>query len=238
MAQIEQAEQEKHFDFDFKKIVSHPIKKIENQTYKKVFFLAIGLSVFMTLGLSFKEAIHNKMIKSDAVESKKTSISLQEIKKMSDGDFEAMLSHVMKNTDIYDEKVHFIQTVIAKSEIEYYSSSMGTIKASILGNLLDTYKQKLILDTSELVLIRKNVINDLSISSKEADLFFKYQTLYKTKSVVHFLDLENKMQDLLYSNNQGNNTYNNKYNVYDTIKTYDTTINNTFNVISTPKPKM
>lgn len=225
-------------DFDFKKIVTTPIQKLEKQSYSKLFFLTIGLSVFMTLGISIKDSIGYSITKTEAVNSKKLTLSLQEIKKMPDIEFDLMTKYIMKNSNIYDAKVNYIQSIIAKSEIENYEKSMSTSSASTLGNLLDSYKQTLVEDASKLIMIRKNVMNDLPISNDESELFFKYQILYNTKSIIHSKDLNDKMQDLLYSNNKGNNTYNNKYNIYQAIKSYDSTINNTFNTIDTPKPKI
>lgn len=230
--------QENNFEFDFSKVVTEPLKKFEKQSYKKVLFLAIGLSVFTTLGFSIKDSIGHHYELSNAVEAKKIALSLQEIKNMSNDDFDSMVQHVMKNSNIYDEKVHYIQSIIAKSEIENYQESMSTANASTLGTALDDYKQTLLNDSSKLSLIRKNVINDLPISTEDSELFFKYQTAYKTKALIRSKDLEDKMQDFLYSKNTGNNKYNNKYNVYDNIKVLDQKINNTFNVIETPKPKM
>lgn len=229
---------ETSLDFDFSKVISEPLKKFEKQSYKKVLFLAIGLSVFVSMGLSVKDMIQNSYIKSSAISSKKIALSLQEIKNMPESEFFNMTNHIMKNSNIYDEKVHYVQAIVAKSEIENYSESMSTERASSLGNILTEYKQNLLKDSSSLVLIRKNVINDLEISSEDSELFFKYQTLYKTKSIARNKELEDKMQELLYSNNKGNNRYNNKYNVYDAIKSMDQRINNTFNVIEAPKPKM
>lgn len=234
--------QEQHLEFDFKKIISDPIKKIERQSYKKVMFLAIGIAVFTTLGLGIKDSIHNHYALSHAIDAKKTSLSLQEIKSMSVNDFDGMIAHIMKNSNIYDEKVHFIQSIVAKAEIENYQESLSTAQASTLGEKLDEYKQNLLNDTSKLSLIRRNVMNDLPISTEEADLFFKYQTAYKTRSLVRSKELEDTMQNLLYTKSVGNNKYNNKYNIYDTIKTYDQRINNSLNsnlnAVETPKPKM
>lgn len=230
--------QEQNLEFDFKKIISDPIKKIERQSYKKIMFLAVGLSVFTTLGISVKQTISHHYALSDAIEARKTALSLNDIKNMSNSDFEGMLAHMMKNSNVYDEKVHFIQTIIAKSEIEDYEHSLSTGRASSLGENLDKYKENVLNDISKLSVIRRNVMNSLPISSEDADLFFKYQTAYKTKSIVRSKDLEDNMQELLYNGNRGNNRYNNKYNIYETIKTYDQKINNTFNVVDTPKPKM
>ena len=230
--------QEQNLEFDFKKIVSTPIKKIETQSYKKIMFLAIGLSVFTTLGLSVKDGISHRYALSDGIQAKQTALALQDIKNMSSSDFDSMISQIMKNSNLYDEKVHFIQSIVAKAEIENYDNSMHTSHASDLGEKLDEYKQNLLNDTTKLSLTRRNVLNNLPISKDEADLFFKYQTAYKTKSLVRSKDLEDAMQNLLYSNNTGNNKYNNKYNIYDTIKVYDQRIANFLNTIDTPKPKM
>lgn len=229
---------EQKLDFDFSKVITEPIKNFEKQSYKKVCFLAIGLSVFMTLGFGVKDSIQNSYVKSSAIESRKISLTLQEIKNMNESDFLSMTTHIMKNSNIYDEKVHYIQAIVAKAEIENFEESMSTERASTLGNLLVEYKQNLLKDSASLVLIRKNVMNDLPISKEDSDLFFKYQTLYKTKSIARSKELEDKMQDLLYSNKKGNNRYNNKYNVYDAVKGMDQRINNTFNTIEAPKPKM
>lgn len=229
---------EQKLDFDFSKVITEPIKNFEKQSYKKVCFLAIGLSVFMTLGFGVKDSIQNSYVKSSAIESRKISLTLQEIKNMNESDFLSMTTHIMKNSNIYDEKVHYIQAIVAKAEIENFEESMSTKRASTLGNLLVEYKQNLLKDSASLVLIRKNVMNDLPISKEDSDLFFKYQTLYKTKSIARSKELEDKMQDLLYSNKKGNNRYNNKYNVYDAVKGMDQRINNTFNTIEAPKPKM
>ena len=229
---------EQKLDFDFSKVITEPIKNFEKQSYKKVCFLAIGLSVFMTLGFGVKDSIQNSYVKSSAIESRKISLTLQEIKNMNESDFLSMTTHIMKNSNIYDEKVHYIQAIVAKAEIENFEESMSTERASTLGNILVEYKQNLLKDSASLVLIRKNVMNDLPISKEDSDLFFKYQTLYKTKSIARSKELEDKMQDLLYSNKKGNNSYNNKYNVYDAVKGMDQRINNTFNTIEAPKPKM
>lgn len=228
--------QEQHLEFDFKKIISEPIKKIERQSYKKVMFLAIGICVFTTLGLGIKDSINNHFTLSNAIDAKKTALSLQEIKSMSATDFDSMLSHIMKQSNIYDEKVHFIQSIVAKAEIESYGNSMSAEQASSLGESLDSYKDQLLQDTSQLSLIRRNVLNDLPITSEEADLFFKYQTAYKTKSLIRSKQLEDNMQNLLYSKNVGNNKYNAKYNIYDTIKAYDQKINNSLNTIDIQQP--
>lgn len=227
-----------HADFDFKKIIATPIKQFEKQSYKKVLFLAIGVSVFLSLGISIKDSFHNSSVKSDAIMNKKTLLSLQEIKNMSEIDFEAMTNYIAKNSNIYDEKVHFIQSIVAKAEVENYQDSMSTSQASSLGVLLDEYKKNILDDSFNLTLIRKNVLNDIPISKEDSEIFFKYQIIYKTKSVVRFKSLEDKMQDLLYSKYKGNNNYNIKNNVYDTVKLLDQKINNTFNFIETPKPKM
>lgn len=227
-----------HADFDFKKIIIKPIKNFEKQSYKKVFFLAVGVSIFLSLGISFKDYITNNMVKSKAITNKKITLSLQNIKVMSDIEFETMINYISKNSNIYDEKVHFIQGIIAKSEVENYQDSMNTILASHLGILLDKYKKYIIDDSLNLMLIRKNVINDIPISTNDSELFLKYQIIYINKTVVRFQELEDKMQDLLYSKYKGNNSYNIKNNVYDTVKLLDQNINNTFNVIETQKPKM
>ena len=62
---------EQKLDFDFSKVITEPIKNFEKQSYKKVCFLAIGLSVFMTLGFGVKDSIQNSYVKSSAIESRK-----------------------------------------------------------------------------------------------------------------------------------------------------------------------
>ncbi len=225
-------------EFDFSKTITAPLKKLERQSYSKVLFLAVGFSVFTSFGFYVKDSIHDHFIRSNAIEAKKVALTLQEIKVMPESEFQNMINFISQNSNIYNDKVHFIQTLIVKAELENYQESQSTSNASNLGEKLDAYKQNLIKDASSLTMIRKNVMNDIAISSDDAELFFKYQTLYKTRSVIHDKNLEDSMHELLYTSKPGNNKYNSKVNAFETIKLLDAKISNTFNVIEAPKPKM
>lgn len=138
--------QENNIEFDFSKAVTKPIKQFEKQSFKKVFFLAIGISVFTTLGFSLKDMIENHFANQNLLEQKTLNIGVQDIKNMSNEDFASMLLYIMKNSDIYDEKVQYIQTIVAKAEVEDYQNSMSTDNAASLGKTLDNYKKTLLDD--------------------------------------------------------------------------------------------
>lgn len=226
------------FDIDFSKIITEPITKIENKSYKKLFFMAIGFSFFTVAGFNTTDLVKNHFSDIKAIKIKKNELLLQEIKNFPNEDFDAMIQHIIKNSNIYDEKVRFVQEIIAKSKIENYDTSMSTTQSSTLGEKLTAYKESLLNDSFKLNIIRKNALIGYQNSSSDYELFLKYKTIYKTKSIIHSPDLEDKMNSLIYSKSSGNNKYNNKYHVYDTIKLLDRNINNTFNVIEAPKQKM
>ena len=63
-------------------------------------------------------------------------------------------------------KVHYIQAIVAKAEIENFEESMSTERASTLGNILVEYKQNLLKDAEK----AKNV--DLIVDEKKDIISF------------------------------------------------------------------
>lgn len=226
-------------DFDFSKKAIESINKkfqiVNLYSYKKTFFLSISIATFISAGIFTVHNVNSYFDTKRQNENIEAISSSNLIKKVTDNEFGTIIKHMQLNKDIYDEKIVFLQEIIVKAEVKDYKNTISAKAAAELGKELENYKEKINSDINQLYLIQNNAKNDIKIDKKDLELFIKYQHLSKTKTILHSTELNNLMNDFIYTKSKGNNTYNVENNIYETLKLLDKNITNTFNNVESAK---
>jgi hypothetical protein len=212
--------------FDFSNPISKVVEKVERTAYKKIAFLAIGIAILTTLGMNITHGIVSHFAQSDQKTKQEDKIYIQQIKKISNSDFNNFLAYMKTNQNNYDKIVGFVQDSVAKAENAHYDGTTSTQDAGQLGDRLDIYKQNILKDTYKMTKTRDNILNNIPVSSDDLHLFLKYYNSYQSHMIIRYKKLDNDLQEMLYTSNIKNTTFYVKNNIYEKYHQLQTAMNN------------
>lgn len=223
-------------ELDFMKKSQKIAAKVEKQSYAKLTFLIFGFAILFFSAYTISNVVIDKAKQNSMSQQKQEKLLVQQIKQMDEKEFVNMLNYISKNVSMYDAKVTFVQHIIVRAAVEHGAFTVDTDNARLLGDSLTRYKNQAKENVATLTKVRLSVTNDVDVDKKDIEIFLNYLSAYKSQLIFNDSEIDNKIHSLIYDARSGNDSYNEKNNVYERIKEFDNEVKNFF-VVTQPKAK-